>query len=230
MIAAPLAQGVTGVDLDTLLTVSSCSALLALDRPNPRIAFVVRYLGDSPGDLTVEEASTITSSGLALLAVTHPRCEELTAALGSQDGAAAAARARAVGYPQGAHVFLDLEEWTGDAMGYVDSWASLVRAAGFIPALYVGFAVSPLTPTELYSLGVDAYWHSVSDVPDVAIAGFVMYQLDAPDQELAGLEVDLNAVQRDRKGRLPVAAWSTREAPTMPGRKSSSSSLAAVRG
>jgi hypothetical protein len=228
MIAAPARSGAMGIDLDTALFAADVARLVALEAPAPRISFVVRYLGD----LSSDEAATITGGGLALMAVTHPRTGALSQALGQQDGMDAVAHARAASIPNGTTVWLDLESWTGtddDAIGYVNSWAALVQAAGFIPGLYVGWASSPLASAQLYALGAHAYWRSCSEVPDVAECGYQMLQLVPGDQQLAGLEVDLDVIQKDFRGRVPTwAIASSREAPTSPGRKSSSS-MQAVR-
>jgi hypothetical protein len=206
MIAKALACGAVGVDLDTALTAASCAALIMSDRPGPRISFVIRYLGD----LTAAEGTVITDSGLALMAVSHPRGGELSADLGTTDGVNAVARAHNAALPLGIHLWLDLEAWSGEpanAIAYVDAWAANVSAAGYLPGLYVGQSSGPnLTPAQLYATAVEAYWHSISAVPDVATAGYMLVQLTPGDQILAGLEVDLDVVQRDRRGRLPIAA------------------------
>lgn len=223
MIPGPLTPGMVGVDLDSPLDAAACASLLASDRPNPRIAFAGRYLGD----LTTSEAEIVTGSGLGLLAVTHPR-SQLDAQYGTLDGQHAVQRAQFASLPTGIHLFLDLESWTGDAIGYVNAWSAAVVKAGFLAGLYVGATSAPLTADELADLAATLYWESISDVPKPTGIGWGLEQA-AGDVTVAGLLVDLDLVRRDFKGRVPIAAWATREAPTMPGRRSSSSALAAVK-
>jgi hypothetical protein len=69
------------------------------------------------------------------------RCtrSNVTAERGARDGAEAAAGARAEGFRGGSSIWLDVErtDSVGASLrGYVGSWASAVRAAGFSPGVY----------------------------------------------------------------------------------------------
>lgn len=198
MRARELVPGQIGVDLDSPLSALQCHALQAARG----CSFAVRYLSE----LTAIEAEAISGAGWGLMGVTHPR-GTVSSTFGQADGVQAAAHARAVGLPTGVHLWLDLESWQGDAIGYVNAWAAQVKQAGYLAGLYVGAAASPLTPDELWSLEVSAYWESCSIVPEVAHAGYMMEQLTPPDLVIAGTLVDLDVVRADRKGRLPVAAF-----------------------
>lgn len=221
MNAVDARPGAWGVDLDTPLDAAACQRLRAAGA-----SFAVRYLGD----LTQAEAEIVTSSGLALMVVTHPRGGPVDADYGKLDGQHAVQRAQAAGIPTGATVFLDLEAWTGDGAGYVNAWSAVVKAAGLIPGLYVGAAgATPLTGPELYALASERYWRSISRVAVPEPCEFCLLQLRPGDVTLAGLLVDIDVVERDLEGRVPTWVVSSQDAPTMPGRKSSGS-LPAVRG
>jgi len=198
MRARELVPGQIGVDLDSPLSAKQCHDL----QTARGASFAVRYLSE----LTAIEGEAITGAGWGLMGVTHPR-GTLSDTFGQADGVTAASHARAVGLPEGIHLWLDLESWSGDAIGYVNAWAAQVTSAGYLAGLYVGYADAPLTPDELYDLDVQAYWKSCSEVPEVAHASYMMIQLTPPDLVIAGTLVDLDVVQGDRKGRLPVAAF-----------------------
>jgi len=191
-----LSTGGIGVDLDTVLTSPQCEMLF-----RGGVQFVIRYLGD----LTQQEAETIVGSGLELMAVTHPR-SIVDVAYGQLDGDHSVQRAQWAGLPVGIHLWLDLEGWTGDAIGYVNAWAARVQAAGFLAGLYVGATSDPLTPEQLRDLRVTAYWRSCSRVPEPEGVGFMMSQLRPGDLSRMGLLVDLDVVEHDYLGRTPVAA------------------------
>ena len=193
-----LVPGQIGVDLDSPLSAKQCHDLQAARA----CSFAVRYLSE----LTAIEAEAITGAGWGLMGVTHPRAT-VSGTFGDADGVSSASHARAVGLPQGIHLWLDLESWQGDAVGYVNAWAAQVKTAGYLAGLYNGFAASPLNPDELFDLAVTGYWESCSEVPVVAHAGYMMNQLTPPDLVIAGTLVDLDVVRGDRKGRLPVAAF-----------------------
>lgn len=73
------------------------------------------------------------------------------------------AQLKALGFPAGIHVFLDMEGMAAYRtdppvlIGKIDAWADGIRAAGYKPALYVGNP-QPLTSQELWKLRVELYW------------------------------------------------------------------------
>lgn len=114
---------------------------------------------------------------------------------------------------------IDRERITRRLITLIDTWAQIVAGAGYEPGLYVG-SPQPLTATELWRLRVVRYWKAFSrvydrfgrthDEPDHA--GWCMIQL-SHGEELGQLWppgnvpnktlVDVNAVQVDRRDRLP---------------------------
>ena len=200
MRAVPLTLGQILVDLDTPLSAANCTALLSLDRPSPRIAGVIRYLGD----VSQAEAAIILDAGLLLGLVQHPRTSTLTAMMGQLDGTHAVSSAHALGVPDGVALWCDLESWAGDAVSYVNEWSSAVADAGFIAGLYVGWSANPLTGAELAGLKCTAYWRSCSEVPEPAGIGWQMMQLFPGDQASGSILVDYDVVCSDWKGRFPV--------------------------
>lgn len=172
--------------------------------------FALRYLGS----VDAAELQAILDAGLAFMPVTFCRGAGWapSAALGTQDGKQAATRLGALGIPKGTTVWLDVEGPGGtfhDVIDFINAWAHEVRAAGFDPGLYVG-AGAMLTSGELYGLAVDRYWHSCSRVVDrdgkeVAPAcGWTMIQVVPGNVTVAGVEVDIDFIQQDYRGRLPT--------------------------
>jgi hypothetical protein len=189
-----------GVDTIATITAVEAAALKA-----DGFSFVIRYLGS----VTFAELDVILSAGLAFMPVGYSRKGGWlpTALLGSQDGALAAYRAKLLVLPPGVTVWCDLEGMGGtaaDTIAYAEAWGAAVQTAGFIAGVYVGAGI-PLNSTQLYALNnITAYWHSCSEVPDVNECGYMMIQLTPPDLIVCGIEVDVDVIQEDRMGRLPV--------------------------
>lgn len=134
-----------------------------------------------------------------------------SAALGAADGALARRQARELGLPPGVSTWCDLE---GMALGtivgttsYSSAWVLSAEPDGDVPGGYVGAGVE-LLPQDLYLLPFRGYWRSCSIVPNVALVDYQIYQLYPPDlTELFGealpFAVDLDVVQRDKRGRAP---------------------------
>lgn len=159
--------------------------------------FAVRYLGK----LSLAELKDIVGAGLGCMAVTYAN---------RFDGLMAVAELRVLGMPQGATVWLDAEDVPMKPLELqraINAWANALRAAGYDPGLYVGSGVG-LTSAELYSLGVDRYWHSLSRVLDrhgqlaEPGVGWCMHQL-YPSVQRAGVLVDVDVIQQDYKARVP---------------------------
>lgn len=201
-VSAEARQGARGWDTIQVITKTIAEALKA------EFDFGVRYLGT----LTSPEVDVILGAGMALMAVTYgiKHGTPLNATLGANYGASSVKQAQTAGIPKGNTLWLDVEDCTGsaqDADDFVNSWVTPVRAAGFIPGMYDGAGI-PLTAEQLGALGVNRYWHSCSNVivptyGGMAI-GFCMQQLFKPNVPRAGILVDLNVVQHDFRGRLPV--------------------------
>jgi hypothetical protein len=178
--------GARGIDTVTTLTSESAAALKAYG-----FSFAIRYLGS----IGAFEVAAITGAGLLLSFVTYAD---------KWDGAATVAELEALGIPAGATIWLDVESVNEPAtmvIGKINAWANAVSSAGYQPGLYVG-AAQPLTAAELYALGVVRYWHSMSSVPTPS-CGFCQLQL-YPTVQVAGVSVDIDVIQQDYEGRLPM--------------------------
>jgi hypothetical protein len=204
--------GDLGFDCNQPLTATSAQQFLQAG-----FVFALRYLSRStPGastDLTLDEARAITGSGLGLMAVQHvaPAGWSPTAALGTSQGQAAAANAQAAGLPAGINLWLDLEgvaEGTAaqDVVDFCNAWSAEVAAAGYLPGLYVG-SNAVLSGEQLYEeLSFAYYWQSGSQVPEVATRGYCMVQEIDAALVLDGVAYDLDTVQADQLGHVPVWA------------------------
>lgn len=157
------------------------------------------------------EAQAILGAGLAIVPVQHVRPAGWmpTAAMGKEDGMAAAKNAAAVGCPAGVCVWLDLEGVSpeaapADVIGYCQAWYAQVLAPGFVPSVYVG-ASPGLDAEDLYwELDFEHYWHSgSSSAPVPVIHGAQIVQTIDGDR-LGGVSFDSNVVRADAMGGLPV--------------------------
>ena len=173
---------------------------------------VVRYVphvgAAGRGDITACEAATICQgTGLGLLLVQHVRLPnwQPTNCSGHDDGMAAASRALGIGYPLGAHLFVDLEGIAGPGVAtsvYTEAWAQAVVDAGYLAGAYVGYGV-PLNADQFYALKhVTSYWCDAGP-RHVAVRGFAMKQ--HPEVTIGGMLFDPNDVFADGKGETP--AW-----------------------
>jgi hypothetical protein len=173
---------------------------------------IVRYVphvgAAGKGDITASEAATICAgTGLGLLLVQHVRLPNWNPinCSGHNDGMAAASRAFGIGYPHGAHLFVDLEGIAGPGAAttvYAEAWAQAVVDAGYRAGAYVGYAV-PLTAVELYNLhNITSYWCDAGP-RQVATRGFSMKQHS--EVTIGGMLFDPDDVFADGKGETP--AW-----------------------
>ena len=144
-----------------------------------------------------------------------------SAAYGTSQGNKAVATAKTVLYPRGAQIYLNLENTVNSTraimLGWVKNWVTTVRAAGYVPGIYVG-ANPGLNAADLNSMpGVGAYWQSasISGVPVVA-RGYTQTQpyyrpgSNPPfkdyEQQLCGNEIDADYASTDRNGTGLVGA------------------------
>lgn len=211
--------GAIGFDTDTKLSAQSAGALAASG-----YRFAVRYLSlgaPSHGDLDAAELQAIVPV-LNLMAVQHVRAPGWmpSAALGKADGEHAALNAKAAGILAATSVWFDLEGVAGGAtpaevIAHADAWYNEVRAAGYLPGIYVGSG-SVLSASDLYhKLGFSRYWKSFSRVPEPDVRGFTMIQLfDTITVE--GVAIDVDVIQKDYEGGLPVWLTSVNRMTTLP--------------
>ena len=212
-----------GFDTDTPLTQAFLSKIASQN-----YAFCLRYLSrtesEASGDLSPKEAQLILSNGLALMPVQHAPSfhkPELgwrpTHDLGARYGASAAANARTVGVPPGVSVWMDLEAVQPgtapqDVIDYCKAWYDAVAAQGYLPGIYVGYDCG-LSGQQLYELPFQAYWKSMSRVPDIPHRGYQMKQ--SPTTREQGIEVDINHMTTDAKGGRPQC-WTLHPADQSP--------------
>jgi Domain of unknown function (DUF1906) len=196
-------SSVPGFDCDTAL-----SADLARQFFTQGYKFCLRYLSKgqvSSQDLTLQEATGILSSGLALMPVQHAPKQGWFAyrAVGQQHGQEASANAKTIGFPDGVNLWCDLEGVNSsaqaqDVIDYCDAWYEAVSAAGYMPGLYVG-ANTLLNGGQLYDLPFRHYWRSQSQVPEIPRRGYQLIQL-GPSVQINGVWVDLDVALNDSQG------------------------------
>lgn len=199
MVVKPAPFPALGFDCITVMTPQRASALKAAG-----MTFAIRYLGS----VTAAELQVILAAGLLFMPVTFSRAPGWipSAGMGTADGNLDVQHLNQAGVPKGCTVWIDLEGCAGSAQAvadWVNSRASVIRAAGYDVGLYVG-AGDVLNGQQLYSLAqIDRYWKSLSDVPTPATCGFCMMQL-WKTITLAGTEIDVDCIQYDYRDRLPM--------------------------
>jgi hypothetical protein len=193
-------SGLWGVDILSPLTAEQYQAL----RTNGA-RWVGRYLRAGEFSLTAAELSALLGAGLLLLPIgSTARSSGWSAAAGLSDASAAIAAATSLALPAG-DLWLDLEG-TGmtveSATAYATAWAKAVQATGDSAKLYAG-AGCPLDGAALYALPHTGYWCPCSEAY-YPTCGYQIYQAADGNGSLAGIEVDLDMIQKDRQGRLPI--------------------------
>lgn len=197
MIATAARPFSLGIDTVVKLSAVDCAALRS-----EGMRFAIRYLGS----IDAHELATILGSGLAFMPVTYAK---------AYNGMSAVGHLRSLGIPEGATVWLDLEGETdlpSAIVAKVNAWAGQVIAGGYEAGLYVG-AGCVLTSEELYGLRVTRYWDSCSRELDrngkatAPKCDFCVTQLRPFNTLVGGVTVDVDVVQRDVLGRLPM--WVT---------------------
>jgi hypothetical protein len=200
MVIQPAPFPALGIDCVTVLDATSAAALKAAG-----MQFAIRYLGS----VTASELEAILDAGLFFMPVTFSRGGGWvpTAAMGASDGQQDVQHLKALGIITGCTVWIDLEgvdpATPADVVSaWVNARAAVLKSAGFDVGLYVG-ANCILSSEQLYALPtVDRYWKSLSKVPEPT-CGFAMYQL-YKTVTVAGVEVDVDCIQYDWQGRLPI--------------------------
>ncbi|ACV58538.1 glycoside hydrolase domain-containing protein [Alicyclobacillus acidocaldarius] len=119
--------------------------------------------------------------------------------------------AQNIGYLIGCNLWLDFEGISDvsdiTAIEWANDWFNAVQNAGYVPGIYVG-EPEPLTSAQLYNdLNFSHYWRSCSNsTPDVDVRGYQMIQTNCSTTVL-GINVDLDTVQTDNLGGLPIAEY-----------------------
>lgn len=171
---------------------------------------VARYVplpgNSSMSDITGIEMGCLLDAGLQVLLVQHVRRPPWLPKQhdGTVDAGAAVTKAGMVAYPEGCHLYLDLEGCAGspdDAAVFCNHWAAEVKRAGYLAGLYVGYSAL-LSPQELYDLpDFNTYWRDAGP-RDVAVRGFAIKQ--GPEITIAGVAFDVDIVTPDGRGELPI--------------------------
>jgi hypothetical protein len=202
--------GMIGFDTSERLDAAQAATLVALG-----MKFGVRYVAQSyqaPSvGITEAELEALTNAGLAMMLVQFARTSDWTATTGASDGTAAAKNALAVGYPNNACLWLDLEGSLPNAAtttAYVNAWYHAAASAGMDASalgVYVGPGV-PLTSEQLYQdLYLSRYWKAGAMVPDVATRYFQMLQLYKGNVTVApGIVIDWDVIEEDFLNGIPV--------------------------
>jgi hypothetical protein len=195
MRAVTAAVGSRGIDALTLVNTPAVAAGLK----KSGVDFVGQYLGR----VTPASVACLLEAGLAFTPITYADIFD------PNDGLEVL---KLLGAPSGCTVWLDVESVTtltvAELQQKINAWASALAGAGYQPGVYVG-CLSLLTSAELYALKVVRYWKSQSCVRArfnnlvEPTCGWCMYQL-YPSVSWAGVWSDVNFVQQDHKGRLPV--------------------------
>jgi hypothetical protein len=210
LIATPATPG-AWCDSSTVLTPNVCAALVQAGKLG--VARYVPFAGLSRlGCISAEEIETIAAAGLQCVLVSHVRGTPAgnfhwhpSAFSGSADAGAAVDCAADAGYPQGAHIFLDLEgisDGAAQTAAYAQDWQHAVIAAGYKAGLYYGFDC-PLDANAKYLLPGDCYW-SAPGQGTVATRGVAIRQ--GQEVTIAGVSFDADVVASDLLGGLPLVA------------------------
>lgn len=212
MRAVPARVGERYVD-----TITPITSQIANRLKGAGIDGAIRYLGS----ITKYEARDITDAGLGLMVVTYANAFVPEAAIMNME---------AIGYPEGATCWLDVE---GKALynkyknkpdatpliGSIDSWADKILEAKWMPGEYAGVP-NPLTSEEHWKLHVQRYWKGQGQLRDrfdkltepytrmangQVRGGYCNTQM-APSVTWAGHYVDVNVIGGDYLGRVPMVA------------------------
>jgi len=156
--------------------------------------------------LSIAESRWILEAGLGIVLVQFGTFGD--AADGARYGAAAALATSRLGFPGGAHHFVDVEGSGPAAAGskacrsYVEAWTDDLLAGGPsapLGGMYLTGQV-PLSARKLYALrGVTAYWSAAGPVPPNPLdRGYTIEQ--QPRSRVCGILADRDTLRPDRMG------------------------------
>ena len=185
------AAGAGAMGFDTAVPLTAKTARAYFDQG---YRFCVRYVSRTDrtraanakkglDDLSEAEGKLILDAGLALMVVQHVAATGWVPyeTLGTGYGLKAAEFSQAAGLPSGVNVWLDLEDIPkgtpkADICAYANAWFAEVKAAGYVPGVYVGFNVW-LSPDELFfNLATQHYWRADGKIPEVSHRGYQLFQ------------------------------------------------------
>lgn len=199
--------GETGFDANQPLTRDVIQAALLTG-----YSFAIRYvrqLSKHEYDISTKEAQLILASGLGLMIVQHVPAPGWVPS--SQDGTArgnvAVKECRAIGYPPGGMIWLDLEgvrpgssETT--TIQYCNNWHKAVASAGYLPGIYVGYQPGISARALYYNLRFTHYWAAYNVDIEPVVRGYQMRQ--SPKRFNIGADNDHDLITVDRLGSAPV--------------------------
>jgi hypothetical protein len=186
------------------------------DHPWTPMRWIALFLGDPNAAAKRDAAFAL---GMPILLVTFSRASGWvpSSSEGQVDGAGDVERATSLGAPPTVHIMSDLEGCSGTVQTTED-WANArggaQKAAGYSPGIYVA-AGQALQGVELSSLVQTSYWQGLSVLtapgapPGYTIepsCGWGIRQLPHT-VTLAGVNLDVNVIQYDWRGRLPTLWW-----------------------
>lgn len=198
----PIDPGCLGFDCDTKLTEETACQMNAAG-----YSFVVRYLSltsDPEFDIDINEVNAIINCNLYLLLVQHVRYPgwSATEEYAKNDAKFALIQLADIGNPTGMTIYCDIESVANNPTDYINTWADIIRNAGYSPGVYIG-ANSQLSSTaDLDNLRVDSYWKSMSYIPFEPTIGYSMIQTISSKMP-AGFPIDEDTVQADANGNTP---------------------------
>ncbi|HYH80884.1 MAG TPA: glycoside hydrolase domain-containing protein [Longimicrobium sp.] len=155
-------------------------------------------------DLTAAEAEAILAAGLALMPVQHvfePGWLP-TGPMGTQVGQRAVQWLQGIGFPGGVNVWCDLEgvgnTSAQQVIDYCKSWYAAVKAAGYVPGLYVGYGVV-LHDQQLYDLPFQHYWAAYNTDSSIPTRGWQLKQA-SQHTHVGSLDYDDDTTHTDALG------------------------------
>ena len=145
---------------------------------------------------------------------------------GAARGKLMVTNAQSVGYPQGAQVYLNLENNLSDGtnpvtratiIAWVKNWVAVVKAAGYQAGIYVGVP-QVLTTADLDSIGSVVFWRSASSSAPQVSRGYVMRQ-PTISKRVCNDVIDIDTSGSDNRGAALVGAGFPRPVttPSVPG-------------
>jgi hypothetical protein len=203
-----------GFDCNTPLSEDAAKLFLANN-----YKYAIRYVprvNRAPNDLTPEEGERILGAGLGLGVVQHvagaPQGLDGWIPFGEKGrtyGETAAREAKAIGFPSGMTVWLDLEGVkTGtddrDVIAYCTEWFDAVNVE-FNPGIYVGWHPG-LTGEQISNLPFTSYWRAYNLNHDqYPTRGFQLVQHE--EQVLGGIKFDPDVASADAHGDRCWFLW-----------------------
>lgn len=166
--------------------------------------FVGRYLEN----LTPAERDGIFAANMGILVLTEATSGPLDASVGTARGVESVNRLIALKAPTGLHVTTDLESTHGvvaDVELFADAFHDALAVGSQQQMLYVG-AGQILTAEQLFARKANRYMRSGSKVPEPACS-WCVDQLRPLDQIIHGQRVDVDFIEEDDEGRLPMLWW-----------------------